>query len=148
MGFVSGKLVNAGAIIEVQVGVGVARRQVLESRKIRVPDPIFVKAIIDTGSFLSACSPRIFEELGISPVSYQPIRTASTEPGKPHDCPVFDVSLAVIANARPEPLPITRLLEFSHWGEEEGAEAVMGRDLLAHCCLDYRGAHKTFTLSF
>jgi hypothetical protein len=144
---VNGQIESGGAIIDVLVGVSTQRRRLLKKNNRPIPDSVHVRALIDTGANVSGFAPRVFRELGTPPVAKQPVITPSTLPGSPHLCDVYDVSLSVVANARPISFGDSKVVAADCWLPGEGIEALIGRDILNQCFFQYFGLDRTFTLA-
>ena len=148
MPLVTGPLLPGGAIIDVLVGVSGPRRALLEKHSFPVPHPVAVRVLIDTGSSHTGFAPRVFNELGISPVGTMHILTPSTLPHAPHECDLFDATLSLVANGAAHPFGGRRVVSADCWMESEGIEGLIGRDILDRCTFMYFGLEKAFSLGF
>lgn len=97
---------------------------------------------------MSGFAPRVFRELGITPVTKTAVLTPSTPPDAPHECDLYDVSLSLVANGSAHPFPDTRVMEADCWLPGEGLEALLGTDILNRCNLQYLGPDRRFVLGF
>src|SRR5690348_16553819 len=98
MPLVNGPILPGGPVIDVLVGVSTTRRLLLERSGASVPYPIPVRALIDTGSSHTLFALKVFAALSVTPVGKVAILTPSTLPHAPHECDLFDASLALVAN--------------------------------------------------
>jgi hypothetical protein len=118
----------------------------LQQRRLPIPHPVHVRALIDTGADVSGFGARVFAELGLTPISKIELYTPSTPSTCPHMADVFDVSLSVVAEGRVCPFPVSRVVAADGWQPNEGIEALIGRDILDRCFFQYRGQDRAFTL--
>src|SRR4051794_39241617 len=100
---ITGPITAAGPVIELLVGVSEPRRRVMERNGFQVPEPVPVRALIDTGSAVTGFTASIFAALGLTPVGNIPISTPSTPVGSPHSADEYLVSFQVVANGIPHP---------------------------------------------
>lgn len=145
-----GRLTAAGAVIDVMLGVGPMRERLLRKHSLRVPGPVPVRAVIDTGASISGFASRFFKELELPPVGIQRILTPSTTTDTPCECELFDVTIYLIANGQPHAFTNLRVIAAHGWhpAAEEGVEALIGRDLLDQGTFYYYGKERTFTFGF
>ena len=148
MPIITGEIVRDGAIIDVLIGVSGNRQSRLLSVGFRVPATIPVRAVIDTGSHLTGLMPSVFRALEIQPFRYLPIRTPSTKPDSPHWCDQYDVSLTLVSGEVLKYLPSVHAIASEDFDEEEGVQALIGRDVLDLCVFSYYGPHQKFSLAF
>lgn len=104
--------------------------------------------MIDTGASVSGFAPRVFRELDLTPSDELAILTPSTLPDSPHACPLYQVSLAIVAEGRSCPFPDCDVIATDCWHPGEGIEGLIGRDILDRCFFQYIGQDRRFTLSF
>lgn len=148
MPLVTGPILPAGPVIDVLVAVGSLRRALLDKHGLPHPEPVHVRTLIDTGSSHTLFAPRVFQLLGLGPVGNESIYTPSTAPGQPHECELFDTSLALVANGAAHPFGDRRVIGADCWEPGEGLEGLIGRDVLARCHFMYLGPEQAFTLAF
>jgi Aspartyl protease len=148
MPLVSGKLSGPWAVVDVLLGVSGARAALLRKVNFPVPAPVRVRALLDTGASVSGFAPRAFRELDLAPVSTLSIQTTSTTPDAPHESDMFDVSLALIANATPHPFGDVRVMTADCWHADEGFEALIGMDILLRCNFQLFGPERQFICAF
>jgi len=104
-----------------------------------VPDPVPIKAMIDTGATGSVLQPEIAQRLGLQPVGAVTISTPSSE-NVP--CYQYSVRLLFPDNVIVEAIVVEAPLR------GQLIQCLVGRDVLAHCVLVYTGYINQFTLSF
>jgi hypothetical protein len=141
---------SAGAVIDVQIGIGRLRKRNLLRLDLPVPAPVTVRAQIDTGSGISGFPRRVFDQLEIGSVGTRSIYTPSTPDDQPCECDLFDVTLSLVANAISHPILETRVIAATGWRpeREDGVEGLIGRDVLSKVTLKYFGAEKAFSFGF
>jgi len=144
------QITAAGAVVDVMVGVGPRRARLLRKNKMRVPDPVHVRSVIDTGAGISGFAGRVFRQLELPPVGTIHILTPSTPADQPKECPLYDVTLYLVAGGAPRPVLESQVIAAEGWqpGKDEGIEGLLGRDILAFSTLQYMGLDRTFTLAF
>lgn len=148
MPYLTGPIVPSGAVIDVLVGVSQPRRLLFAKHHFPIPEPVAVRAMIDTGASISGFQPGVFQSLDLTAVSTGLILTPSTLPDAPHECELFDVSLSLIAAGVAHPFPDSRVMAADCWLEGEGIDALIGRDILDRCFFQYVGLERKFTLAF
>jgi hypothetical protein len=135
-----------GPVLELFVGVSLPRSDALKKAGLPVPNPVKIRALIDTGASCTSIDPSVLKVLGVVSTGVIPIHTPSTVSGKPHLANQFDASLVL-----PHPL-ITRTFfavpviesALTH----QGIQALLGRDILRFCLFAYDGEAQTFCLAF
>ena len=149
MPLITGDVTEHGAVITVFVGVSRNRRAVLEKHGMAVPKAVGVRAQLDTGSFITGFTTALFEQLGIGPIQVLRIRTPSTSPDRPCDCPVFDVILALVSGMDQTPLRVHAIASDDFDRERDGdVHGIIGRDILDYCNFTYLGPDKRFSLAY
>jgi hypothetical protein len=146
MPYVSGQIVAGGAVVDLLVGVSRMRREALQRVGFPIPARVPIRAVIDTGSSVTGIDPTVLQQLDIRPVGERAILTPSTG-HTPHRCNVYDVGLSL----RHPDLELHFYTSFvieSIFGRDEGVQALIGRDVLAHCLFVYDGQCGTFSLAF
>jgi predicted aspartyl protease len=132
-------------MVDLFIGVSGPRSAALQSAGIAVPQPVTVRAMIDTGASCTVIDPTSIQSLGLVPTGTVPIHTPSTA-GTAIHCSQYDVMLAiyhpkfslVVGTA---PIITSDLLS-------QGFHALIGRDVLSRCLFIYDGAAAQFTLAF
>jgi heterotetrameric sarcosine oxidase gamma subunit len=88
----------------------------------------------DSGAELWQALLEAGSELGIQPFGNIPVRTPSTKPGKPFWCDQFDVSVTLLSGDRQVCIPSVHAIASDDFDEEEeGVQAIIGRDILDRC---------------
>jgi hypothetical protein len=136
-----------GALVDLRIGVPVARPNNLTRLKMPVPAPVQVLAQVDTGTHRSGVDGRVLRQLGPDgPVDIENVFTSSTGEG-PHPCPVYLADLTLLSVGGNLHFGTVRVLAHT-FGAPEQARATIGRDLLKRCALEYVGTEDYFRLSF
>jgi predicted aspartyl protease len=136
-----------GPVLTAVIGVSAARAAALAAASQPLPNPVVIKALVDTGASCTCVDPGKVAPLGLTATGSTPMHTPSTGT-VPHLAANYDVSFYVITAAN---LPVFRLdtvsvveSSLSHMG----IDALLGRDILEHCTLHYNGATGLFTLAY
>jgi len=136
-----------GPLIEVRLDVTRPNRARLARVGQASPAAVRVSALLDTGAESSCIDPTVIARLGIQPVRYimsnmplmsglQPTREYQVELVIEHPAATTGQFLHI---------PDLDMLERDLSGA--GAEAILGRDVLAQCVFTYDGLTDSFTLS-
>jgi len=128
-----------GALVDMGVWIGTPVEEALKKAGSKVPEPVAVKGMIDTGATGSVIQPAIAQQLGLQPVGVVSISTPTSE-NVP--CPQFVVRFLLPNNVIAECLATEAPLQGQH------IQCLLGRDLLAAGVLVYTGYINQFTLSF
>ena len=114
-----------------------------------VPNSIPIRGLVDTGASSTCVDPSILQSLGLTPTGIVTVNTPSTGT-QPHTTEQFDVSLLVPGSAPTHaPLIISNLpVISSELLVAQGFHALIGRDILEECLLEYNGALGLFTLAY
>lgn len=130
-----------GPVIEIRLAVPSKFEQTLIQNYEAVPEPVSIRALIDTGSPITVIREGIVDRLGIDPAGIEWLTTALSSYTQ---CPVYLVRLlfsqddtddAIEVTAAEVPLPY------------QNVECLIGRDVLRYAVLTYIGFKNTFTLS-
>lgn len=148
MPYLSGKIELAGAIVDVLVSPSRARLALLKKHSFPIPQPIHVRALLDTGSFLSGFHPRVFDALDLQSFDQIEICTPSTPVGSSFLVARYRVNLALIAEGRVCPMPDCFVFATDSWRPGDGVEALIGMDILNQCFFELMGPDRRFRLSF
>lgn len=139
----------AGAIVVAFAGVSHSRRIALEASGQPVPQPVQLRALIDTGASCTCVDTAVLAPLQLSPTGQTTISTPSTGQ-QPAAMDQFDVLLAIpgpTAGSLPlifPTIPIVALRDFAN----PAYDALIGRDILGECILHYNGATGLFELAY
>lgn len=136
---------QAGPLIDVMLGVSRPRAAALQAVSQRVPSPIQIRGLIDTGASGTCIDPGILKQLQIPVTGQVPMITPSTG-ATPVQADLFDVSLILIhaeLSYTFGALPVM-CSELNH----QGFDALIGRDILERCLLVYDGRAQIYTLAF
>ena len=128
-----------GPLVDMRVWIGTPVEDALKKAASKIPEPVSVKGMVDTGATGSVLQPDIARQLGLQPVGVVSISTPSTE-----NLPCFQYAVRLIFpnNVIVEAIAIEAPLK----GQQ--IQALVGRDVLAHGVLIYTGYINQFTLSF
>ena len=137
-----------GPLIDAFVGVREPRLKALQAANQPLPQPVIIKALVDTGASHSAIDPAILTTaLQLSPRRIAKTITPSTG-STPHKCYTYDVSIHVPMGSA------TSLFSKMAWEvsglalRHQGFDMLLGRDILASGILVYDGKARTFALAF
>jgi hypothetical protein len=134
-----------GPMVDIVVAVSGPRQSALVAAKQPIPNPLPVRALIDTGASCTAIDVQIVKALGLTPTGTIPGHTPSTG-ATPHIFNQYDIALAFIS-----PTVHVMALALAVIGTDlasQGLQALFGRDLLARCVLAYNGQTGLVSLSF
>ncbi len=136
-----------GPTVDVFVGVSQPRRQALLAASLPVPAPFVARLLIDTGASCTAVDPTVFGALQI-PQSGSCLLTTPSTGAIPHQCGLFDVSLAIhipSQNVFHMLSPTLSVIESDL--ASQGILGLLGRDILNKCVLTYNGVGQNLILS-
>jgi hypothetical protein len=135
-----------GPVLEVVVALDTNKIAVRQQAGAAVPLPLPIRALIDTGTDVTAIAPRVLRQLGLAPLYTASTLTAGGQVG----VDLFEVSLVItgpkgtagpmyvrpylLATELPVPLP--------------NIEALIGRDILAECLFQLDGPGANFLLAW
>ena len=148
MPYLSGMIEPAGAVVDVLISAPQSRIALLKKHSFPPPKPILVRALLDTGSFLSGFHPRVFQELDLVAFDEIEIFTPSTTSGTSFLVDRYWVNLALVAEGRMCPMPDCFVFATDSWRPGEGVEALIGMDILNQCFFELMGPDRRFRLSF
>ena len=148
MPFLTVPLNDAGPLIDVGFALSSYRIDVMKQAGMAdmiYREPVWVTALIDTGSNISVINRHVIETLSLSSTGNVNVRSAvSGMNSELRD--TYDVCLAF---AKPRITPMhanLRVVEGSFFGKS--FEAIIGRDILCKCLFFYDGPDQKFSLSF
>lgn len=134
-----------GPIINIGISVSHQYSKALLAAGSEVPQPIVIRALIDTGASCTCIDPHVIKLLNILPTGTASVHTPSTE-GVEKQFLQYDVSIFI------QHPTLTR--RFGQIAAVEtillpqGIHALIGRDILKDCLLVYDGQSETCTISF
>ena len=140
------QIAPGGPIIDLLVAVSRARSQALQAGGQPVPNPVQIRALVDTGASCTCIDPSVLKSLGLTPTGTAPIHTPSTGQ-KPHYANQYDVSLVLLHLKLSLTFHTAAVVE-AHLAAVQGVQGLVGRDLLSNCLLVYDGQSGRFTLAF
>ncbi len=145
MPIINGLITAEGPVIDVVIWVSNPRYQALKKANQPVPPIRRVRALIDTGASATAVDSSIIQSLGLPATGCEPIHTPSSG-ATPAMCNLFDVSISLTDQNRPHFLKITLpVIEFDL--SLLTIDALLGRDVLESCLMNYNGITGQFTLA-
>jgi hypothetical protein len=139
-------LSEPGAVVELLIGVNEARRRVLAKNNFPVPERIRVLAQVDTGSSFSAIDLGVLQRLDLRPIDTVRVRTP-TPTDQPQAFEQYAVSIALASEEIEMFVESVEVIGCA-FAADETIQAMLGRDMLAHCLFVYDGQHDTFSLAF
>jgi hypothetical protein len=142
----TGPITADGAVIHVLIGVSEARRQVLLRIGFPVPAPSAIRAVLDTGSFVTLADAQAIASLGETSYDRQQFFTSATGV-TPHVRDVYNLSLTLLDDGG-APLaywPSVDVLP-AVFLPTDAVHGVIGRDLLGTAVLHFDGKAGAFTL--
>jgi hypothetical protein len=148
MPYLTGQLGQYGPLVEVFVGVTLARKALLEKHGLAVAAGVRARALIDPGASISIVDAKIPKELGLHPTGKISILTPSTGL-QPHECAEYDVSVTLLHPAEGTETVFGHVpVAESTFHPTEPYQILIGRDLLQHCLLVYDGKGGSFAFAF
>ena len=137
-----------GPILEALVSISSARLAAIKRAGKQPPPPIPVRALLDTGASCTCIEPSILQALNLEPRGQTSAFTPSSG-AKPVACFQYDVGLVIpsggVAFVTHNLLVIEAVADSLH---PQGIQALIGRDILKHCLLNYNGVVDFFTLAY
>ncbi len=140
---------SAGPVLQALVAVSNPRRTALGKAGQPVPNPVPIRALVDTGASCTCVDPTVLKDgLKLTPTGSVSVNTPTTG-ATPHDAEQYDIALYIPAVAgQPvlvfETIPVVSSVLLS----SQGFHALIGRDILQQCLFIYNGATGTFTLGY
>lgn len=137
-----------GAMVDLRIGWSTARIKGLRARHSPIPQPVEVRAIIDTGDEVSALDTQVVRSLNLPIGGF----TATNMPalGGMNITMDHDVNLTILApnGSGQGNLLIPDLLILDLDLGAVGYQALLGRDVLVRCRFLYDGQAGQFTLEY
>jgi hypothetical protein len=135
-------------LINMSVGVSLARSQALVAAGQQAPQMQIVQGLIDTGASGTCIDPLVLNALQIQATGVTPMLTPSTG-GTPIDADTFDVAIMIQSTPNAAPLFIPNMaVAASELFAAQGFHVLVGRDILSRCIMTYNGASGLFMLAF
>lgn len=128
-----------GPLVDVQFMVSAQLEKQLIENKQPVPQPILVKALVDTGASHCVVQEDIPKKLGLNPIGTVGMNTPSSQN---HQCPQYFMRMAI-----PSHQLIYEDVFTAMPLKGQPIESLIGRDLLSNGILIYIGYDGSFTLS-
>jgi len=128
-----------GPILEVQFLIPLELEKKYIEEKIPLPEPVIVKALIDTGATACIIKKEIPDKLGLKPIGTTTICTPSS---KDHECYKYFMRMLIPSQGLVYQGPFIS----SSLGEQE-IGGLIGRDVLKDGILIYIGYANEFTFS-
>ncbi len=135
-----------GPLIDIYLAVSTQRLAVLSATGKVPPQPILVKALVDTGASHTSIDTSIVKQLDLTPTGVVSVITPSTG-AVPCDMFSYDLAFHIpfpTGQYWSKGLWVATAAELNH----QGFSVLLGRDLLAEGMLIYDGTHGVFTVSF
>jgi hypothetical protein len=135
-----------GLAVEALIGLDGSTMAGLRAAGTPIPAPITLRALLDTGSDVTAVDPRVLGQLGASSIGSASTHTAA---GK-QTVRLFKVSLSISGPAGPAgPILVRPTLVVTELSQSlPNVEALIGRDVLDDCPLVNDGPGRQFILGF
>ena len=139
---------GGGPLLRMVVAVSDARALALQTAGKAIPQAQVVTALVDTGASSTCIDPAILQALELTATGSCDVHTPSTA-GAPAKLEQYDVGLMIRgSDASQSPLIFPVMPVIATPLSPQGIQALIGRDLLAHCVLHYNGSTGLFTLAF
>lgn len=126
-----GNLEKDGPLIQLEVGIPKALYDILTTKKEKIPSPMKINALFDTGASISAIDKKIPQQLNLKPVGMIKISTPSTTE---HECYLYALRLLFPAHKM--------IFEGTFVGADfstQNISCLIGRDILKTGLLIYNG---------
>ena len=135
-------LTDDGPIVDAVFHISLQRLVFLNERGFDRPRPVRGRALIDTGASCSCVDPSVTRDLGLESRGWQDLVTPSTGETDLHSAAEYDVSIIIPpGNPGDERLIIPTLpVVHSELLVRQGIHALIGRDVLARCIVNYNGS--------
>ncbi len=150
-------IVSSGPIIPVGIGVSSHRYFALRLANQPIPSPFVGLGLIDTGANTTVIDPSVVNALGLVPTGSATAHTASAG-GSRQTFNCYDIAIWFVAPSPSmvQPAKLAHMVHPSHITLPvmetslaiQGFHALIGRDILEHCHLDYDGKNKRFTIAY
>lgn len=126
--------------------VSQGRSKALIDAGAKLPEPVQIRALVDTGASCTCLDPEVLATLGLTPTGTTSVVTAG---GVPEERDVYDVALAIPSGKGEQVFfEHTMAVVAAPLLKSQGFHALIGRDVLSRCILNYNGSTKTYTLAY
>ncbi len=146
MPHVSLRIGPGGPVLQILIGVSAPRLRALSVAGQAAPTSIPITGLIDTGASCTCIDSSILTQLAIPSTGITPVHTPSTQATTPHMANLFDISLALVHPRMTRNFAAIPVIESPL--VHQGIQALIGRDVLAHCIFTYDGTGENFCLGF
>lgn len=137
-----------GPILTAVVTVSQPKAAALQAAQQPLPQPVSIRALVDTGASCTCIDPSVLQSLQLTPTGSASMHTPTTG-AIPAAADQYDVGLAIFAATNQVPLFLATVpVIAAQLLQAQGIHALIGRDILQQCVLHYNGAIGTFTLAF
>jgi hypothetical protein len=134
-----------GPVITLLVGVSHPRQGMLQAANLPVPQPVQIRALIDTGASGTLIVAASLQSLALVPSGTTSMITPSTGPN-PVPVDQYDVSLILTHPPVTIAIPAWPIVECQSLGGNY--QALLGRDFLSLCLFVYDGRAQRFSLGY
>ncbi len=135
-----------GCALQILIGLHGKEMAALYAAGKPIPNPVWVRGLVDSGTDITCVAPRVMHQLGLVIAGSTSTQTA----GGSVNVNLFDVSLTITDPAKPSTHTLVRehlvIMELLH--ALPTFEALIGMDVLAQCLLILDGPGQQFTLAF
>ena len=137
-----------GPIIDVRVWIGPEQEDVLISGARRVPRPLSVAGLVDTGAQWTAIPRALADGIGLSVSDWKKLRSSAFGEEE-REAPVYQVRMTFGSLGVPDPPRRRTILAVGVTTiASPGALVLVGRDLLATCRFTYDGRKRRMMMSY
>jgi predicted aspartyl protease len=133
-------LQEMGPVVEIKLAVGLKLEDILRQKGQNLPEPVQVRAMIDTGATVSVVREDIIKQLNLNPVGTELISTPSSS-----NVQCYKYLMRILF---PNKVIINDIMVISTSLKGQDIQCLIGRDILKLGVLIYIGYTNTFTLSF
>jgi predicted aspartyl protease len=134
-----------GPVVVANFGMPRALADQMRAGEKQPPNPVIVEALIDTGAGSTMVDPVILRQLNLNPIDKALVNTASSG-GSPVQIDVYEVDVFLHDGSVQKSWQSLRVgaADLS----QQGIQALIGRDMLAHCLFVYNGTSGLFAFAF